>query len=191
MTRNGFTLVEMLVSVAIFSLIAAAGVTLLSVSVSAQQTAERKLKDVASVRRASALIAADLANAAARLRRDENGSTRPAFEATSDGFSLVRHGWENPDGEARPSLQRIDYRLVDRGLDRHASAFVDGSTSDRRTTLLDAVTRFSLRFRAANGEWRERWDPVNPRDLPRALELVADTEEYGTLRQLFLVGAGR
>ena len=41
--RNGFTLVEMLVSLLIFAMLAAAGVTLLSFSVRAQDVAETRL----------------------------------------------------------------------------------------------------------------------------------------------------
>ena len=189
MSRNGFTLVEMLVALAIFGLIAAAGVGLLSVSLSAQQAAETKLAQVAALRRASALLAADLSNATPRLRRDEAGTTRPAFETGADGFDFVRRGWENPDGEPRASLQRVSYRLANGVLERRSSAHVDGAPAERGSALLRGVRRLSLRFRAADGHWRERWDPLSPQELPRALDLVIETERYGTVRQLFLVGA--
>lgn len=180
----------MLVAVAIFGLIAAAGVGLLSVSVAAQEVAGRKLADVAALRRASALLAADLANAAPRLRRNETGAVRPAFEADEDSFSLVRRGWENPDSAPRSSLQRIDYALANGALERRSAGAVDGTAPDRAAVLVRGVRTIAIRYRSARGEWRERWDPVNPAELPRALELVVETERHGTVRQLFLVGAG-
>lgn len=188
MTRNGFTLVEMLVAVAIFGLVAAAGVTLLSVSISTQQTTDRKLADVAELRRASALLAADLANAAPRLHRDEAGASRPAFEASAGALVLVRRGWENGDGEARSSLQRVTYRLADGRLERAASRFVDGAPPQSSRALLGGVRRLAWRFRSVEGEWRDSWDPTDARALPSAVELVADTERHGSVRQLFLVG---
>ena len=190
MKANGFTLVEMLVAVAIFGLIASAGVALLSVSVSAQEIADRKLSDASALRRASALLAADLANAAPRTRRDESGAVRPAFEATEDGYSLVRRGRENPDGAPRSSLQRVEIRLAGAALERRTATYIDGTATDRSAVLLSGVTRLSLHYRAPDGEWRERWDPVDPAQLPRALEVVLETERYGTVRQLFLVGSG-
>jgi general secretion pathway protein J len=180
-TRNGFTLVEMLVAVAIFGLIASAGVSILSMSLTAQQAAQRKLADAASVRRASAILAADLANAAPRLRRDEQGAVRPAFEAGDDGFTIVRRG---------ASLQRIEYRLEGDRLERRSADAVGGAAPSRTAMLLPGVQRMTLRYRGPDGEWRHQWDPENPRLMPRAVELVVETERHGAVRQLFLVGTG-
>lgn len=190
MTRNGFTLVEMLVAVAIFGLIASAGVALLSMSLTAQGMAQAKLGQASEIRRAGALLAADLANAAPRLRRDEAGATRPAFEAGADGFTLVRRARENPDDEARSSLQRVDYRLAGTRLERRGAEAVDGTTPQRAALLLDGVRSMSLRYRAPDGAWRDHWDPTDPRRLPSAVELIVETARYGAIRQLFLVGAG-
>jgi len=181
MTRNGFTLVEMLVAVAIFGLIASAAVSILSMSITAQEAAGRKLADAASVRRASALLAGDLANAALRLRRDEQGAVRPAFDADGAGFRIVRRG---------ASLQRVEYRLDGDRLERRSAEAVDGAAPDRRAVLLRGVQRMSLRFRSPDGIWRERWDPDDPRIMPRAVELVVEIEGRGAVRQLFMVGAG-
>jgi hypothetical protein len=43
--------------------------------------------------------------------------------------------------------------------------------------------------RGPRGEWRDRWDPTQPMLLPKAVEMVIETEESGSIRQLFLVGA--
>ncbi|HEX8193847.1 MAG TPA: type II secretion system minor pseudopilin GspJ [Allosphingosinicella sp.] len=181
MTRNGFTLVEMLVAVAIFGLIASAGVSILAMSMTAQEAAQRKLADASSLRRASALLAADLANAAPRVRRDEQGAVRPAFEADAAGFTITRAG---------AALQRIDYRFENGRLERRSAAAADGAAPDRTALLLSDVRRMSLRFRGPDGEWRDRWDPEDPRLLPRAIEMIAETEGRGAVRQLFLVGTG-
>jgi len=191
MTRNGFTLVEMTVALLIFGMLASAGVALLSVSVRAQEAADTKLDEAASMRRATALLAGDLANAAPRLHRDEQGATRPAFTAGEGEvvLSLVRRGWENAEGEDRSSLQRIDYRLTGGTLRRDAYPHVDGARPDRSAILLSGVRTVTIRARANNGQWREIWDPANPSELPRAVELTFDTEKYGQLRQVLLVGA--
>lgn len=192
MTRNGFTLVEMLVALLIFGGLAAGSVALLSVSVRTQEVAAAKLGVAGEIRGASALIAGDLANAAPRLRRGEAGEPRPAFASTTGGgvvVSFVRRGWENADGERRSSLQRVDYQLAGGELVRLAYPHVDGTQPTRRATLLSGVRSAAVRVRAANGEWREHWDPRNPAELPRALELVLETERHGALRQVLLVGA--
>ena len=185
----GFTLVELLVALFIFGLLSAAGVALLSFSVRAQDAADTRLDALSALRRANALIGADLAQATSRISRDEAGAVRPAFDGAADSLMLVRRGWENFDGAPRASLQKVEYRLVGDRLERRGYFHVDGAPPLESVTLLSGVRRMGLRYRDASGAWRERWDPTRITDLPRAVELVADSESQGTVRQLFAVGA--
>jgi general secretion pathway protein J len=52
------------------------------------------------------------------------------------------------------------------------------------------VRSLRLRYRDIRGEWRDRWDPTLPNELPRAVDMVVDIEGTGQLRQVFLVGTG-
>ena len=60
---NGFTLVEVMVALMIFGMIAAAGVAILSFSVRAQATSAARLDDTAALHRTVAALSADLAQA--------------------------------------------------------------------------------------------------------------------------------
>jgi len=108
---DGFTLVEMLIALTIFGMLTAAGVALLTLTVRTQATSERLLDQVGELRRAGALLTADLGQAAPRLSRDRDGRPRPAFlGAAGDGellLALVRGG-----SDEEP-LQRVEYRLRD------------------------------------------------------------------------------
>ena len=191
MKRNGFTLVEMLVALLIFGMLTAAGVSLLSFSVRAQETSDRTLGELSQLRRMAALLAADLGQAAPRLYRDERSYTRPAFSAEAQGaMRFVRGGWENHDGAARSGLQRVEYRLSGDRFERIFYPMVDGAAPSGPLVLADRVRRLTLRYRGPDGGWRDLWDPEDPRTLPRAVELVIETERQGAVRQLFLVGAG-
>lgn len=192
----GFTLVELMVSLVIFAMLSAAGVALLSSSVRAQGAATEALGEVATLRRLDAILFADLAQAVPRPYRDAAGATRPAFTggAGASGMGavalgMVRTGWSNPDGKPRASLQRVEYRLAADRLERFAWPHVDGAEPLRPAVLLTGVRSLRLRYRVA-GEWRDRWDAADPAALPQAVEIVADTERLGSVRQLFLVGLG-
>ena len=190
---EGFTLVELLVSLFIFGLLSAAGVALLSFSVRAQEAAEARLGDLAEFRRAGALLAGDLAQAAPRLARDGSGLARPAFhggsgEQSGVALAFVRRGWENLDDAPRASLQRVEYSVADGRLERRAYPRLDGAAPLAATTVVDGVRRIRLRYRDREGAWRERWDPTKTNELPRAVELILDAEGSGTTRQLFQTG---
>ncbi len=192
MKRNGFTLVEMLIALAIFGMLTAAGIALLSLSVRTQETADRLLGEVGDIRRAGALLTADLGQAVPRTWRDDTGRARPAFAGTGGGeealIDLVRGGWENYDGAPRPSLQRVGYRLAEGRLERVAYMHLDGGGSPVVIPVLDGVREVRIRYRDRDGVWRERWAPTDDEELPQAVELIARTESHGAVRQLFLVG---
>lgn len=192
--EQGFTLAELLVALLIFGMLSAAGVALLSFSVRAQDAAGNALDDVAALRRMNALLVADLAQATPRLTRDEAGTPRAAFIGGPGGegiaFGLVRRGWTNWDDAPRASLQKVDYRLSGGVLERIAYPHLDGAAALEPVPLLDGVTELVLRYRSADGRWRDRWDPEVPDRLPSAVEMIVTAERQGRLRMVFLVGPG-
>lgn len=193
--ESGFTLVEMLVALLIFGLISAAAVSLLTFSVRAQEVAGIRLSGLADLRRASAMLGADLAQAAPRFSRDEAGAVHPAFaggtgEDGGPALALVRHGWSNVDRSPRPLLQKVEYRLNGSSLERRSFPQVDGAEASVPLRLIDGVSALRLRYRDPAGAWRDRWDPVDPAALPVAAEAVFVLADGTEVRQLFLVGAG-
>lgn len=189
--EHGFTLVELMVSLLIFGMLSAAGVALLSFSVRSQEAAEARLGELGDLRRASALVAADLAQAAPRVHRDGAGAALPAFVGGGESLSLVRRGWENLDDENRSSLQKVEYRVDGGRLERIAWPRVDGSTPLPPAVLIEGVTRLSLRYRDRRGDWRARWDPGQPAELPVAVEMVLELGGSPPIRQLFAAAPGR
>jgi general secretion pathway protein J len=192
-TESGFTLVELLVSLLIFGMLAAAGVALLSFSVRAQELSSVRLEEIGDLRRMNAILTSDLAQAAPRLWRDGNGAVNPVFiGGTGEGepisLAFVRRGWENLDGSNRSSLQRVEYRLRGDRLERIGYRFVDGAAPMQPVTLVNGVRSLRLRYRDARGDWRDRWNPTRPTDMPRALEMIVDLGRGGAIRALFLVG---
>jgi len=192
MTRNGFTLVELLVALVIFGLLSAAGVALLSFSVTAQDNSAARMDEVSALRRVGALLTGDLAQAVPRVTRDEAGQSHAAFEGGARGvlLSFTRAGWDNPDAEPRPSLQKVEYRLAGNRLERVAYPLLDGARPLAPAEVMNDVQGARLRFRDASGAWLDRWVAARATDMPRAVELELDSVRYGRIRQLFLVGGG-
>ncbi len=193
--QGGFTLVEMLIALTIFGMITAGGVALLSFSVTSQEMTERQLATLGSIRRAGALLSADLAQATARPWRDGDGRQQPAFTGAAGRqtqiMTLVRAGWDNPDQLPRASLQRVEYRLQGDRLLRVGYSNVDGGGAAAVTTLIDGVQQLDLRFRDKEGLWRPEWQTADIEELPVAVELTVSSQRFGPVRQLFLVGGTR
>lgn len=192
--ENGFTLVELLVALFIFALLAAAGVSILAFSVRAQAAASERLDEIGALARVGAIMSADMAQVVPRVTRNREGDPLPAFDgvAVQNGepfLSFVRTGWTNADGAARASLQRVEYRFVDGRLERVPFAMLDGAEPITQSVLLDDVEQVSVRYRL-DVNWMEDWQPTRDEALPRAIELVVRRRGGAEYRQLFLVGTG-
>ena len=59
-----------------------------------------------------------------RLSRNLNFA---ASQARAPLLAFVRRGWHNPDALPRPSMQYVEYRLVDGQLERSARGALDGA----------------------------------------------------------------
>ncbi|SFR76905.1 type II secretion system minor pseudopilin GspJ [Sphingomonas jatrophae] len=189
----GFTLVEMLVALALFGLIAAAGVGLLGFGVRAQAAAGERMDDDAALRRVDALLTADLVQAVPRITRGTDG--RPLNAFVGDGgagvaLGLVRGGWSNPDGQPRASLQKVAWEVRDGSLTRTAWPMLDGAAPGAAVAVVRGVTGLSIRYRQADGAWRERWDALRPTDMPRLVELTLTIEARAPVTLSYLVGTG-
>ena len=193
--EHGFTLVEMLIALMIFGMLTAAGVTLLTLTVRTQETSERLLGQLGQVRALSALLTADLGQAAPRIRRDRDGRRIAAFRGSAGNedqlIVLTRRGWDEESDSPHSALQRVEYRLSEGRLVRRVFTQVDGVARAVTQELLGGVRSARLRYRDREGGWRDNWDPTDPSLLPRAVELITDDEVHGQVRQLFLVGGGQ
>lgn len=174
MTRSerGFTLVEMLVAMVIFGVLAVAGVGLLRASVDTQGAIDHRLNRLNGQERLAALFAADIGQAMARPLVGLGESRQLSFVGTSSSVSLMRGGWANPDGQPRSSLQRIEWTFRQAGVARIGHLFLDGSDPGQPAIIQPNVESFSLRYRRADGSWSSSFASTERELLPAAVELT-------------------
>jgi general secretion pathway protein J len=190
--KNGFTLIEMMIALLIFGMIAAAGVSLLNFSVRAQAASTQRLGALGDDRRMSALLGSDLAQSLPRVTRDSMGAQIPAFTGTNGVgaapmLRYVRSGWTNPLGERRASIQRVEIALVGGRLERRSYPMADGAVASAPQTLATNVESVRLRYRNT-GAWLDVWS--TPTALPRAVEIILKRRGEPPLMMAFLVGSG-
>ncbi|MEO5867120.1 MAG: type II secretion system minor pseudopilin GspJ [Sphingomonas sp.] len=191
----GFTLVEVMISLLIFGLLAAAGVALLSFSVRVQKATGARLDDIAALGRLTSALSADLAQASTRRPRGESGEPQPPFfgaasARTEPMLRLVRSGWTNTDNAPRPSMQKVEYRYLDGSIVRAAYPMLDGTKPFDASPVLTHVRSVAFRYRV-NGAWGDHWDVGSPADLPQAMEMRLQRDNGVEFRALFLVGTGQ
>lgn len=191
---GGFTLVEVLVALALFGLLAGATVGVFAYAVDHRERVAERIGQVAEWQRATALLRQDLAQVAVRRVRDADGRPRAdAFTGSPSGeatlrLSFVRRGWENADQQPRPSLQRVEYRLEEGRLERVAFAALDGAEPLAPQVLLRDIRAWRIAYHH-EGQWAPAWTGGLQR-LPDAIALTLDLEPFGSVRHVVLVGGG-
>lgn len=190
---RGFTLAEMLVALTVFSLIAAAGVGLLSGSLTAKERMEAADDRLRRLHLARTLMRSDLLQLTPRAHRLPDGRTRSLVfqggQPRGPLLSLVRSGWDNPGSlEERTGHQAVDYALVGDRLIRRSWARLDADqgTPVTERVLLDGVRDLQMRF-FRQGRWSRIWTAsAGPRPLyPEIVEVRFDLAGIGPVRQLF------
>lgn len=193
----GFTLVEMLVAMVVFALIAAAGVGVMAYAADNQDVVRGRMDRLGEFQRARALLKADLSQAALRRVRGRDGTAAlDAFIGSTDShpmaqagtiplFALTRRGWENPDREPRASLQHVEYRLVDGQLERSVRGALDGAEPGEPQVLLTGVRSAAIGYHQ-RGHWNRGW-PGGVAEMPDALRLELQLDGLGRVDQWFLL----
>ena len=144
--HNGFTLLEMLIALAIFSLVSMTAGTLLYQAVEAQSVSTRLGDRIVDIERGLGRLSRDVAQFVPREIRDEFGDANPALLLNSDSLEFTRKGWANPAEHARSELQRVRYWVEEETLRRAYWDVLDRGpeSAPRIQSLIDGVSWVSF-----------------------------------------------
>lgn len=214
--QSGFTLLEVLVAIAVFAVVAAGVYRVLTAMVATHERVVSHSDALREMQRALWIIEADLGQLVMRDIREPNDDRAPAFIADDDDYLLqfTRQGLRNPLLFRRSDLQRVAYSLgpepVDpddrdarrqrdkdaRHLLRHSWGAVDrlDDTTENVQVLLRDVEEVELAFLNEKGDWKKEWpdkkfdDKEHGRLLPEAVKIIIKTEKNGRIERLFQTG---
>lgn len=190
---RGFTLLELLVAIAILALVAVGSYRLLFDTIATRDRGMAHEKALRDLQRADMILQRDLLQAAARPIRDEYGDVQPGLVLAEDkGLEFTRRGWRNPLQQARSDLVRVRYRVVAGQLVREHWTVLDRARSSTpvRTVLLDKVSNFRVQAHAG-GNWSATWPPLaqvsrqaSAVPLPEAVEVRFTLAPWGEIRRV-------
>jgi general secretion pathway protein J len=188
-SNQGFTLLEILIALAIFAIMSIMAYAGLAAVLHARAATEPHSEQLAQLQMALYLLNDDLSQAINRPIRDELGSTEPAFSGGqgNDILVLTRSVPTWSGDAAANSLQRVSYRFENGALYRQVWTLPDRTpqTQYRRRKLINAE---QVTVRVYSKE-SETWLPYNggSNGIPKALELSFSLAGLGSIQRSFLL----
>lgn len=192
--HQGFTLLEVLIAIAIFSVVSLASFTIFDTVLRGDESSKLRSDRQNELQRAFFLIERDVMQIAKRsLRINGEAPTNVFIQTADDSFladnqamAFVRNGWTNPGLLLpRSDMQSVAYRLEDNTLERLHYNFVDAVVGQepKIRPLISNVSELSFQFYDGQ-KWQEKW---SGNTLPLAIAIEIETEDFGFLRRQFLV----
>lgn len=211
MQQRGFTLLELMIAILLFSMVSAAAYKLFNSVSRAQQVTGGILDKLDVIQRAEVILEKDFFQAISRPIRNHRGDRVAAMKAPSaDGFAVefTRTGWRNPLNQLRSDLQRVAYALEEGQLIRYYWPELDRPQEAIRIrqVVLDDVLSFKVRYMDEKKKWRSSWPPskgaanqvkglpgkagagktANPESImPTAIETTVVHQDFGSMINVY------
>lgn len=210
--RRGFTLIEVLIAMAITAFVSVLSYQTLSTAITGIESARDASERLHEINRAFTVMSRDIRQITNRPVVDEFGQLASAVSGgplARDPLRLTRSGWHNSTGAPRSTLQRIAYRLEDGELLRLTYPVLDRTTAIEpvETVLLDRVDALEFRFLPTINDlevdrsqtidrrfWQENWlaevgftnQLIAP---PAAIEMRITLADWDELERLYVMPA--
>ena len=170
--QTGFTLIELVIAIAIFALLGLASWTLFDAVIRMQQGTLSHERQLRSLQRAVAVIERDLLHI-----------TEQPIVLEQAALQLQRSNWRNPLDQPRSERQTLTYRLDNGALWRESRG--EGTLIVQRQKLIDDVQHLSWRLFDGQFGWRND----HSGKAPLALEVQVSAGRFEAIRRVLLLPA--
>lgn len=199
--QSGFTLIEVMVAMAIFAFLASLAYRTLDQTFASANALGDHMERMQAIQRTMRFLSNDLSSATPRPVRNLLGDAYlPAVMVSpANDFALaVTHGgWTNPAGLPRSTQQRTVYKLEEDRLLRIYYTVLDSTFSNDlvSTEILDGVLGLEFEVMRDNGLTTRQWPPSNAQGIavsrlrPRAIIIILTLEDEGEIRRIVEVAS--
>lgn len=195
---KGFTLIEVLVSIAIFASLSVAAYQVVSQVQRSNLLSQERTARMNELQRTMVMMDNDFRQMALRRMRTEG--EEPAgklifwsdylLDSDAKGLMFARVGWHNPQQQfPRGEVTKVGYRLKDETLQRVWWRYPDTPAGQEAIVmpLLTQVESFGLRFYDGK-QWQNEWDSSDT--LPKAVSVELTLKDYGKITRTYLTPDG-
>ncbi|WP_299495851.1 type II secretion system minor pseudopilin GspJ [uncultured Shewanella sp.] len=192
--QQGFTLLEMLIAIAIFAMIGLASNTVLHTVMLNDESTRDFSEKLKAMQQGFGMIERDFNQMVPRTPRlFEGGRGSTMFQTGSDildseseAIVFFRLGWLNPDGMLpRGTLQSVAYVVKEGNLERWYYPYPEPEMGAEpiKTVIMKKVISVEYSF-FVDGKWERKVDAT---ELPQAISIQIELEDLGKVIRKFLL----
>lgn len=195
--KSGFTLIEVIIAMAIFAIVSLLAYTGLHSVISSKSHTEAALDRLQELQMSVLTLTGDLQHLSDRDGHDALGGQllKVSTQDSSYILAFTRNGWRNPARQPRSTLQRAAYKLDEDKLIRIYWTHVDRADDEQvvERTLISNIESLELRFLDEKKQWQTDWPSADslasdaPSLLPVAVEFTLKMNDWGDIRRLIRV----
>lgn len=193
--KKGFTLLEVLVALFIFTIVSMMLMRALHTVIQTQSRTEESAERLSQLQVALLLISRDVGQAVNRPILTASGKEEGAFVGTPKGFVFTHMGFANPDAAIPQSaMQRTEYSWHESSLWRNTWPVLDQAPQTRAHSrlLLNDVRVVRFRYLDKDGRFQDNWPSENEQNndpLPRAINISLTISNWGAIDQTYVIPA--
>lgn len=196
--QPGFTLIEILIALLIFAVVAIMATVGLSAVLKARERSNIQMQNMQQMQLAFVIMKQDLSQVVARPIIDNTGNQAPAFLERAGYIEFTRAGYINPMmALQRSTLQRVAYIFNNHQLIRRSWPVLDRApetqASDR--ILLTNLNAVNFSFLGNGKQFYLTWpqaatNQTTSNPLPQGVKIDLKFKKLGAMSYLFLIPAG-
>lgn len=192
---SGFTLIEILVALFIFSILCMLMLSALHNTINLLNGTEKNAERLRKMQMMLLLMSRDIESSVNRPIYNAAGKEEPAFMGTPTSMTFTHTGMAGDINEMNSSaLQRVNYYNAENKFVRKTWDAIDQApTTLARERILNNDITTEFQYLDKNGKFQPNWNAQgqtrSSEPLPRAVNIIITVPQWGTLKQLYVIAA--
>lgn len=194
-TQIGFTLLEIIIALMIFALVATMATIGLRTVIKNQTKLNQATDNMAKLQLGMTILQQDITQMIQRTATDAQGNQQPSIQASGNTLSLTTANNPNPfNTAARGQLMRVSYQLSGNTLTRTIWPNVDAPPNGKPIVqkLFKHISNLTWHFiddqKHILSYWQSNDNPNIINLPPRAIIMDFDLQHAGHLQRVFTLG---
>lgn len=191
--KKGFTLLEILIALFIFTIISVIMTHALHTALDSQAATEKRAVRLSELQITTLLLSRDLEQTIDRPVINAKGTLEASFIGDHSQIVFTHGGLADPTGQAqRSTLQRTAYVIENKNFIREVWPVLDQAHASKpaQRNLLSSVQEGSFQFMDDKNVFYNSWPPSlqsKSQALPRAVRVTLTLKGWGKITQMYVI----